>query len=315
MITVLATLAPIFAVIALGAILRATRFAPPELFRGMNRLVYYVATPALLFYQTAEARIEGESALRVFAALVGAGTVCGLLAYLTGRVMRQPPKVLASFTQGAFRGNVAFVGLPVIALVFAGSGKAIASQVASLAVLAIAFLIPLYNLAAVALLTAILHGASGSHTAQARRLMRDILTNPLVISCVAGLAVAFAGWTLPPVVRQTLKVLGDMTAPLALICIGAGLTLVSARANLGLASLASLIKVGVAPLAGFLLGPFIGLTPVELSVAMIFLACPSASTSYVMAQLMGADDVLAGSIIVTSTVLSFPALSLVLLAM
>ena len=313
MASIVNVLAPIFLIILLGALLHATRFAPPELFRGMNRLVYYVATPALLFYQTAEARIEGDAALRVFATLVGAGAVCGLLAYVVGRVMRQQPKTLASFTQGAFRGNVAFVGLPVIALAFAGSGREVTAQVTALAVLAIAFLIPIYNLAAVALLTAILHGSGGNHAAQLKKLMRDILTNPLVISCVAGLVVALAGWKLPPVMRQTLKVLGDMTVPLALICIGAGLALVSARAHLTLATLASLIKVGFGPLVGFLLGPRIGLTPLELSVAMIFLACPTASTSYVMAQLMGADDALAGSIIVTSTVLSFPALSIVLL--
>ena len=69
MIAVLGTLAPIFAIIMLGALLRAQRFAPAELFRGMNRLVYFVATPCLLFYQTAEARIQGDAAVRVFAVL------------------------------------------------------------------------------------------------------------------------------------------------------------------------------------------------------------------------------------------------------
>ena len=105
-----------------------------------------------------------------------------------------------------------------------------------------------------------------------------------------------------------------MTTPLALISIGAGLALVSARAGLALAVAAALIKVGVAPLIGYLVAPHIGLTPVELRVALIFLACPAASASYIMAQMMGADDTLAGTIILASTVLSFPALSVVLLA-
>ncbi len=311
---VLGTLAPIFAVILLGALLRASRFAPADLFRGMNRLVYYVVTPCLLFYQTAEARIQGGSAIRVFAALTAAGLVGGMLAYVLGRALRMPAKSLAAFTQGGFRGNVAFVGLPVIALAFAGTGSPMAAQVATLAVLAIAFLIPVYNLAAVALLTAILHADSVSRRAQVRRLMRDIATNPLVISCIAGLIVSSVGWPLPPVLRQTLKMIGDMTTPLALICIGAGLTAVSARASLPHASLAALIKVGIAPLMGYAIGTQLGLSSIELRVALIFLACPTASTSYVMAQLMGADESLAANIIVVSTLLTFPALSVVLLA-
>jgi len=311
--TVLSTLAPILALILLGAALRASRFAPPELFRGMNRLVYFVATPSLLFYQTAEARIAGDAALRVFAALSGAGLIGAVLAYGVGRGLRLPAKSLASFTQGSFRGNIAFVGLPVIALAFAGAGAQAAAQVTTLAVLAIAFLVPLYNLAAVALLTGILRTGATSRRGQIRRLLRDIATNPLVISCVAGLIVSFAGWPLPPILRQTLKLLGDMTTPLALICIGAGLTLVSVRANLPHASLAALLKIGVAPLAGYVVGTQLGLSAAELRVALIFLACPTASTSYVMAQLMGADESLAASIIVISTLLTFPALSLVLL--
>lgn len=313
MIAVLGTLAPIFAVISLGALLRRTRFAPAELFRGMNRLVYYVAVPSLLFYQTAEARIQGSAAIRVFAVLTAAGLAAGMLAYALGRALRMSPKSLASFTQGGFRGNVAFVGLPVIALAFTGTGSPMVSQVATLAVLAIAFLIPIYNLAAVALLTAILHADSVSRRAQVRRLMRDIATNPLVISCLAGLVVSLVGWPLPPILRQTLKMIGDMTTPLALICIGAGLTAVSARVSLPHATLAALIKVGVAPLVGYAIGPQLGLSPVELRVALIFLACPTASTSYVMAQLMGADEELAANIILISTLLTFPALSVVLL--
>lgn len=314
MTAVLGTLAPILALILLGAFLRASRFAPPELFRGMNRLVYFVATPSLLFYQTAEARIAGDAALRIFAALTGAGLIGAALAYGIGRGLRLPPKALASFTQGSFRGNIAFVGLPVIALAFASAGSPAAAQVTTLAVLAIAFLVPIYNLAAVALLTAILRADAVSRRDQLRRLLRDIATNPLVLSCVAGLIVSFVGWPLPPVLRQTLKMLGDMTTPLALICIGAGLTVGAARANLARAGLAALVKVGIAPLAGYVVGTQLGLSATELRVALIFLACPTASTSYVMAQLMGADEGLAASIIVISTLLTFPALSLVLLA-
>jgi len=81
MVSILNILAPIFLIIVLGALLRVTRFAPPELFRGANRLVYWVAMPCALFYQTAEARIEGGAGFRVFALTPFTGRRCsGLLA-------------------------------------------------------------------------------------------------------------------------------------------------------------------------------------------------------------------------------------------
>ena len=71
------------------------------------------------------------------------------LAYLVGRGLRLQPRQLGSFVQGSFRANVAFVGLPVILLAFAQASKLVAAEVAGLAVLAIVFLIPIYNLATV----------------------------------------------------------------------------------------------------------------------------------------------------------------------
>jgi len=46
--------------------------------------------------------------------------------------------------------------------------------------------------------------------------------------------------------------------------------------------------------------------------ALIFLACPSATVTYIMAQQMGADDGLAANIVVLSTLLALPSLAVVL---
>jgi len=70
--------------------------------------------------------------------------------------------------------------------------------------------------------------------------------------------------------------------------------------------------VGCAPLAVYLLRPFLGLSPIELQIALLFLACPAAVNTYVMAEQMGSDDALAGGIVVISTLLSLPAFAAVL---
>ena len=125
-----------------------------------------------------------------------------------------------------------------------------------------------------------------------------------------GLLFVLFKWTLPPVIRQICTSLGSMSTPLALISIGAALTPKALREDFRRAGAASLIKVGAAPLAGYLIARWLGLSPVELRVAMIYLACPTATASYVMAQQLGSDDQLAGNIIVVSTLLAIPALAI-----
>jgi hypothetical protein len=136
-----------------------------------------------------------------------------------------------------------------------------------------------------------------------------ILTNPLILACAAGLVFVAFGWKLPPVVRQTCAIVGQMTAPLALLGVGGALTFASLRNRLVPATAASVIKVAIGPLIGYFVARWLMLSPTELRVAMIYLATPAAAASHVMAQRLGADDQLASSIIVVSTLLAMPALA------
>ena len=231
------------------------------------------------------------------------------IGYLVALLLRLPRVSVGAFVQGAYRSNLAYVGLPVVLLSLAASRGQPMSGGDSLAVLSIAFLIPVYNLTAVVVLLAGRPVEPGAGRA-ARQMLRAMVTNPLVLSCVAGLIFVAFGWKLPPVVRQTFATLGQMGTPLALLSIGATLTFASLRYQLVPTSAASFIKVAVGPVIGYLVARWLGLSLMELRVALIFLACPTAAASYVMAQQLGSDDKLAGSIIVVSTILSFPALAL-----
>jgi hypothetical protein len=92
-----------------------------------------------------------------------------------------------------------------------------------------------------------------------------------------------------------------MSTPLALLGIGGSLTLTVLRHNLRLASIASVLKLFVTPLAGYLVATRIGLSAAELRIVLILLATPTAAASNVMAEQLGSDERLAASIIVLST--------------
>ncbi len=307
---VLNTLLPLLLIVGLGAFLRRIGFLSPAQVREINRLLYWVALPAMLFYQTAEAQIQGDAVLRVCLVLCG-GMIAALLAgYALARILRVPQGALGAFVQGSYRSNLAYIGLPVILLALTNAGGGVAADQRALAVVAIGMLTPAYNLVAVVvLLTARPTNGKTQIGPEIRRILLAMVSNPLVISCAAGLLVALLPWDLPAVLHQTFATVGQMSTALALIGIGASLTLAALGENLRLASAAALIKVGLSPLAGYFFATWLGLAPVELQIALICLACPTAAASYVMAEQLGSDAKLAASIIVLSTLLSVVSLA------
>lgn len=305
-------LLPIVAVIGLGAALRHGRFASPRLFAETNRLVYWVALPAYLFYKTAESKLQGDSAVRVFAVLVGGMALSVALGYLIARLLRLPPRSTSAFVQGSYRSNLAYVGLPITLMAVAARAGSQSAALQAVAVLSIALLMPIYNVVAVFVLLAGHEGSREQLPHRLRELGFRLVTNPLILACAAGLLVMALGWTLPAPLRETLSIVGDMTTPLALLGIGATLSFATLRSYLRNAGTAASIKAVASPLFGLAIAAALGLSRPETRMALIYLACPTAAASYVMAQQLGADEGLAANIIVASTLLSIPVLALII---
>ncbi len=308
--TVLSSLLPIFLIIGLGAVLRTSQFMPPGFFAGLNRLAFYVGLPVLLFSRIATSTIESGPALRILWVLLAATALVVALAYVCARRLRLDGGGRGAFVQAALRGNLAYIGLPVILYAMAGDSPA-ASQIETTAMLVLAPLVPIYNIVSIIVLTKAANHPEDRPGAMA--LLGRILGNPLLVACLLGLAVAVAGISLPSFLLRTMRPLGQMALPLALLAIGAALTRESLRGRFAPSFAASVLKVVAAPALGWLLGRLFSLPADELRMAMIFLACPTAVTSYVMAQQLGGDEGLAGSSVVLSTLLSFFALTAVLL--
>jgi hypothetical protein len=307
-VSVFATLAPIVLIVGTGAALRRFGFAGEEFFRQANRLVYWVGLPALLFYKSATAGLPGPAAGRLLV-LLGTGLLVTLaMAYASALFVKIPPARLGAVVQGAYRGNLAYIGLPVILFAMPDPTWS------ALAVVALAPAIPVYNITAVLVLMAGGRAARHPPMRRARLFVSSVLSNPLVLSTVAGIAVAMMGLPLPTWLTRTMAAFGDMTLPLALLGIGAALSLRELKGQWGWCWFSSLVKVAAAPLAGIWLGRALGWPAEEIRLAGIFLACPTAVAAYVMARQFGSDEHLTAGIIVLSTILALPALAIVLWA-
>ena len=293
------SIAPIFLLIALGKMVRKTGFLPDPFFKGINRFVFWFALPALLISRISVAELELPTLSRIVL-LLTAGTLLAMtLAWLVSRRLKLPAAQTGSFIQGSFRGNGAFIGLPVIVY----SLGSLDPRAEMLGTVVLGPVVILFNILGVLILTHYSSNQKGTGASIAS-FIGELVKNPLIAACAIGLALNLGNTALPRFLFRPLDLLGDTALPLVLMSIGASLEFERLRGAASPSLIASLIKVVAAPIFGFLLAGLFGLSQTERMIAIFYLAAPAAGMSYVMAEVMGNDGPLAGRIVALSTLLS-----------
>jgi predicted permease len=135
-------------------------------------------------------------------------------------------------------------------------------------------------------------------------LLRRILFNPVIISAMAGMAFSLSGLHLPVILDRSLSILSGMALPLALLVIGTSVSFAQMQQQLRLTTLISFLKLILLPALGLTFFYFLGFERVEYLPALILLASPTATVSYVMASEMAGDANLASAAISVTTLVS-----------
>lgn len=296
------TLAPLILLIALGAGLAHIRFLGREFMADLNKLAFWIALPALLFTSANHAAEPGGQIWRLFGVMVAGTLLITALAWGASFLLRMPAGGRGTIMQSAFRGNLAYIGIPVLAYSLGGDNRAMAT-----AVIVMVLTMATYNVLAVIVLQSSHHHAIGG--ADWRRVARSIATNPLMIAGLLGLIVPLIGVTLPTFVNRALDSLGSAAVPIALLCIGGSLATTPLKGRRSWIAAAAVLKVFVLPFLVFWLSRAAGLGLAEQRIALVLSSCPTAAASFVMAKQMGGDEALASGSIALSTVLSVVSLA------
>ena len=293
------SIAPIFLLIALGKMLQKTAFSPESFFKGLNRLVFWFALPALLISKISSASLELETISKIVALLTLATVLSLTFAWTISRMLKLPAPSTGSFIQGSFRGNGAFIGLPVIIYTLSDLNPA----AGILGTVVLAPVVVLFNLLSVPIL---IHFGNKNPDSENPfgTFFLQLIKNPLIASCAVGIALNLLKIELPLFLFRSLEALGKAALPLILISIGASLKFEKIKGAASPSLIASLIKVVITPTIGFLCASLFDLTTAEKMIAIFYLAAPAAGMSYVMADVMGNDATLAGRIIALSTLIS-----------
>lgn len=292
---IITILVPDFTLILIGFVLMRTTDWGQSFWTSLEKLVYFILFPALLFVSTARTPLDFHATGKLLQVALLAVS-CGIaLGWLAKPLFRPGPMIFESGVQTAFRFN-SYIAL---AVAFRLAGEAGTSLMA----LIIGFAVPVCNMAAV---HALAHRNQGT-------LLKELVKNPLLIATASGTLFNLAGGSLPEVVAVTLARMGSASIALGLLMVGAGLKLTGLAEARGISAYFVFVKLIALPAIALGLGRWMALPPLQLQIAVMFCALPTASSAYVLATRMGGNGTLVAFLISAGTLLSIATLPLWLL--
>jgi predicted permease len=137
-----------------------------------------------------------------------------------------------------------------------------------------------------------------------RAILDQIVANPLILSCAAGLLAQIVGVTNFGPVSEALRLLGQAAMPVALVTVGAGLDISALRADGVKVAAATALKLLLAPLVLWFMATSLGVSPLGAAIAAGIGATPTAAAGYTLAREMGGDARLIAAIITATTIVS-----------
>ena len=292
---IITTIIPIFIIIIIGWFARWRGFIPPEFISPANRLVYYIAIPAMIFHSISKASLKTQFDAAVLAITLFSVLAVFAVAWSAGRIIRVRRGQRGTFIQTAFHGNLGYIGLAVAYYFLGNEGFVRASIIAG-------FIMILQNFLAVVALQ--LNSDNPSAAGNRFEVAFRILGNPVILSAMAGILFSLSGLRVPLIIDRSLDILSGFALPMALLVIGGSLSFELMQLRILRVLSSSFMKLILLPGLGFALYRLFGLATQDYLPGLILLASPTATITYVMAKEMNGDTDFAVAAISISTMFS-----------
>ena len=280
---------PLLILMAVGFFCQKIGLLTDSLVKGVNQLIFNVFLPVNLCLNVMNTPYGTELFGQAFFFVsIGLLAEFGFLFLVVPRLEKDRKKI-GVMIQGMGRSNYAFFGIPLVAMLFPG-------QDTSLASLLVVTTIPIYNVMSVIALC-----VYGEGEINLKRILLNILKNPLIIGSVTGYVLWMLHFQLPDFLRTSFNDLSKISTPLALFTLGGAIKFSSAKNHARQLLFVVPWKLLISPLIFMVIGSLIGLRGVALACAFIAFGAPTAVSSFPMAQQMGGDGELAAEIVAVSS--------------
>jgi predicted permease len=303
MIAIFLKTLPFFAIIALGYVAGKTRFFNEDATAYLTKFVFYFALSAMIFRFAANLELAEVWDIRLIAAYLWSTAFVYGIATIVGFLRRLDVATNAIEAQCAVIGNIGFLGLPMLTLLF---GEAAIGPI----MLMLAVDLIVFSSLAVILITGSQDGQMSTRIF--KTVGMGLLKNPMIVAMSLGLFCSGFKLPIPVPVNEFLEILGDAATPGALFAIGASLASKSAE-RIEIAGWLTFCKLVLHPaFVAFSAIYLFSVNPFNAMVLITAASLPVAGNAYMIAQHYGLASQRASAAILVSTAFSIVTVSLVI---
>lgn len=283
---------PILAPMTVGFVAKKAGLLEDGFIRKANRMVFWLFLPALIFFNLYATDFMKYLDIRLMIFIAAATLLVFIIAFFTVPRFEKENPNRGVIVQGMTRGNVVYVGLPVLTTL-------VGDTYAGLMAVAIVITVIFYNVTSVIGLETFRHSKVAIVP-----ILKGIAKNPLIMGAVVGVAFAMLNIPLPSPVLDVLKSMSSAATPLALILLGGSIAFTDAKKYWKQILSTVLVKLIIAPAIFIPIAILLGFTHYELVIVFVVLSAPTAVASFAVAQSMEGNGSLAVQIVAWSSTLS-----------
>ncbi len=285
---------PIFLMMLLGMLFRKLGWMDEVFAAKMNKFVFLVPLPVLLFEQLATVDFSEvwdiKFILFCFVVTAISITISTLISMLW-----KDRSIKGEFIQATYRSSAALLGIAFIQNIYGTAGMAPLMIIGS---------VPLYNIMAVVVLSFFKPGNNSFDKALVKKTLKGIVTNPIIIGIVAGFVWSALKLPMPLILHKTVSSIGATATPMGLMSMGATFEMKKATSKMKPTLVAVFMKL-VGFCAIFLpVAAMLGFRNEQLIAILVMLGSATTVSSFVMARNMGHEGTLSSGVIMLTTLLS-----------
>lgn len=282
-----------------GAGLRTTGILNRSRAARLNTLTYYIALPALIFSSTYRQKIGNLLSPVLFGGIVFVLVAIVTLAWVIHRNHTSSQHRSVALVQ-SYHSNLGYLGLPLVAATFDSGVTAIASVI-----------LGVVSLIQIPLTILVLTTMSDANTQVACEL-RQLVTNPVLVSLVVGLAIGSVEVTIPSAITTSVNTLGMFALPLALLCVGSSLEVDFSTVDLSETAWVVALKNACMPALAWVVFSLLTVNPMAFTASIVMLGTPTAVSTFVYANELGGDEQFASLNVFVTTVVSIGSMFLLI---
>ncbi|CAA14831.1 Lysine--tRNA ligase [Rickettsia prowazekii str. GvF12] len=300
---------PIFLITLLGSIIKNKWLTSEEVWRGIEKLSYFILFPAMLFNYVSTADLSVTSIIKLVVALIISTILVSLGLIIYQKKCNIDKVQFTSIFQGSIRYN-SYIFFGVSSPLLGPSGLSIVAVISS-------YMIIFTNILSAMIFAYYIPNKSVTNTLRTSfvLMMKLIIRNPLIIASLVGFIFNYSNLELYLGLKKTLDSLSNAALAIGMLNVGAGLNFTIRQELLHNVMLTSFIKLVAFPLVSVIVLWLMSIEGINRSVGILYSCLPCASTAYVLSRQLDGDPDSMASIITFTTFFSVITISIIMYLM